>query len=255
MTRVELLGLPLDTLDTRSTLDRIELFVESGLPHQHVAVNAAKIVQAQRSPDLADIIRSCDLINADGMAVVWAGRILGVPVPERVAGIDLMDDVLGRAAERGWRVYFLGAHPEVVEEVVRRETLQHRGLVVAGYRDGYWTPDEEPDIVRRIAQARPDVLFVAMPTPKKEHFLGRHKETLSIPFVMGVGGSFDVVAGRTARAPSWMQGVGLEWLFRMLQEPRRMTRRYLVGNSRFILLVFRYWRTGPRKRKVATPCP
>jgi N-acetylglucosaminyldiphosphoundecaprenol N-acetyl-beta-D-mannosaminyltransferase len=242
MTRVELLGLPLDVLDVRSTLDQIEDFVNSRAPHQHVVVNAAKIVQAQRSPDLAEVIRSCDLINADGMAVVWAGRLLGVPVPERVAGIDLMDDVLARAAVKGWRVYFLGARQEVVEEVARRETARHPGLTVAGFRNGYWTPLEEAGVVRAVAEARPDILLVAMPSPQKEHFLGRHKETLAVPFVMGVGGSFDVVAGKVNRAPRWMQRAGLEWLFRMLQEPRRMFTRYLVGNTRFVMLVLRHWR-------------
>jgi N-acetylglucosaminyldiphosphoundecaprenol N-acetyl-beta-D-mannosaminyltransferase len=244
MTRVELLGLPLDVIDVRTTLDRIEYFVTSGAPHQHVVVNAAKIVQAQRSPDLAEVIRSCDLVNADGMAVVWAGRLLGVRVPERVAGIDLMDDVLARAAVKGWRVYFLGARQEIVEEVVRREILRHPGLTVAGYRNGYWTPAEEAGVVRVIAESLPDVLLVAMPSPQKEHFLGRHKDTLAVPFVMGVGGSFDVVAGKVTRAPRWMQQGGLEWLFRLLQEPRRMFLRYLIGNTGFIALVFRYWRAA-----------
>jgi N-acetylglucosaminyldiphosphoundecaprenol N-acetyl-beta-D-mannosaminyltransferase len=244
MTRVELLGLPLDVLSVESTLDQIETFVASGAPHQHVVVNAAKIVQAQQSSDLAEVIRSCDLINADGMAVVWAGRLLGVPIPERVAGIDLMDDVLGRAAQHGWRVYFLGARQEIVDEVVRREQVRHPGLVVAGQRDGYWTRDEEPEVVAAIAATRPDVLLVAMPSPMKEQFLSRHKATLAVPFVMGVGGSFDVVAGKVTRAPVWMQKAGLEWSFRMMQEPRRLAKRYVVGNSKFVMLVLRHWKAA-----------
>jgi N-acetylglucosaminyldiphosphoundecaprenol N-acetyl-beta-D-mannosaminyltransferase len=244
MTRVELLGLPLDVLSVESTLDQIETFVASGAPHQHVVVNAAKIVQAQQSPDLAEVIRSCDLINADGMAVVWAGRLLGVPIPERVAGIDLMDDVLGRAARHGWRVYFLGARQEVVDEVVRRELVRHPGLVITGHRNGYWTADEEAEVVSAIAATRSDVLLVAMPSPMKEQFLNRHKATLAVPFVMGVGGSFDVVAGKVTRAPVWMQKAGLEWSFRMMQEPRRLAKRYVVGNSKFVLLVLRHWKAA-----------
>jgi N-acetylglucosaminyldiphosphoundecaprenol N-acetyl-beta-D-mannosaminyltransferase len=215
--------------------------MEEGRPRQHVVVNAAKIVQAQDDPELAEVIASCDLINADGMAVVWAGRILGVPVPERVAGIDLMEALLGRSGERGWRVYLLGARQDVVEEVVRREVSRHPRLDIVGYRNGYWSPGEEASVVHEIAQARPDVLFVAMSSPKKEHFVGRHKDDLAVPFVMGVGGSFDVVAGRVSRAPLWMQRAGLEWAHRLLQEPRRMARRYAVGNTRFILLVLRHW--------------
>lgn len=242
MSRIELLGLPLDALDMDQTLERIEAFVTSERSHQHVVVNAAKIVQAQDDPELARVISTCDLINADGMAVVWAARLLGQRVPERVAGIDLMDRLLARAAARGWRVYFLGARQEVVEEVVQREQVRHPGLVVAGYRNGYWDAAEEDAVVEQVAAARPDVLLVAMSSPKKERFLDAHKSTLAIPFVMGVGGSFDVVAGRVTRAPLWMQRAGLEWLHRLLQEPRRMARRYLVGNTRFVVLVLREWR-------------
>lgn len=242
MTRVQLLGLPVDALDMAQTLDRIESFVGSGRPHQHVVVNASKIVQAQDDDELARVISECDLINADGMAVVWAGRLLGQRLPERVAGIDLMDSLLARAAQRGWRVYLLGARSEVVTEVVQREQERHPGLVVAGFRDGYWKPEQEADVVAAVAATRPDVLLVAMPSPKKEHFLGKHRDQLSVPFVMGVGGSFDVVAGKVTRAPLWMQRAGLEWLHRLLQEPRRMAKRYVVGNTRFILLVLKHWR-------------
>jgi N-acetylglucosaminyldiphosphoundecaprenol N-acetyl-beta-D-mannosaminyltransferase len=242
MSRIELLGLPVDALDMEATLQRIETFVESGTAHQHVVVNAAKIVQAQDDPDLARVIGECDLINVDGMAVVWAGRLLGRRVPERVAGIDLMDNLLARAAQCGWRVYFLGARADVAEELVRREQRAHPGLVVAGFRNGFWQPHEEHGVVEAIAATKPDILLVAMSSPKKEQFLSTHKARLAVPFVMGVGGSFDVVAGRVSRAPRWMQRVGLEWLHRLMQEPRRLAKRYVVGNTRFIVLVVSHWR-------------
>jgi len=151
----------------------------------------------------------------------------------------LMEELLARAALRRWPVYLLGAREEVVSKVAAVEQQRHPGLVVAGYRNGYWTPEQEDDVVRAVAIARPKVLFVAMPSPQKEHFLARHKETLRVPFVMGVGGSFDVVAGVTSRAPRWMQATGIEWVYRLIQEPRRMARRYAVGNTKFILLVLR----------------
>jgi N-acetylglucosaminyldiphosphoundecaprenol N-acetyl-beta-D-mannosaminyltransferase len=242
MARVELLGLPVDALTLEETLDRAEDLIRAGGAHQHVVLNAAKVVQAQDDADLQAIIRSCDLVNADGMSVVWASRLLGEPLPERVTGIDLMDALLARAASRGFPVYFLGAREEVVRRVVEVECERHPGLEVAGYRNGYWTPDQEKEVIEAVAAACPAILLVAIPSPRKEQLLARHRETLAVPFTMGVGGSFDVVAGVTSRAPAWMQRTGLEWLHRLMLEPRRMFKRYLVGNTKFVLLVIREWR-------------
>jgi N-acetylglucosaminyldiphosphoundecaprenol N-acetyl-beta-D-mannosaminyltransferase len=237
--RVRLLGLPLDLLDMPETLATVERLVDSGQATQHVVLNASKVVQAQEDEELRRAIEACEVVNADGMSIVWAGRILGVAVPERVAGIDLMDQLLALAARRGWTVYFLGARQQVLEQTVATELRRHPGLDIVGFRNGYWTSDEEDEVVRQVAGAKPTLLFVAMPSPKKEQFLARHRGALHVPFVMGVGGSFDVVAGLTRRAPSWMQRSGLEWAYRLRQEPRRMAKRYLVGNTRFIVLVFR----------------
>lgn len=246
MSRIRLLGLPLDPVTMEETVAIVEGMVAKGGVHQHVVLNASKVVQAQSDAALRDAIESCDLINADGMSVVWAGRLLGEPVPERVAGIDLMERLLARAAERGWTVYLLGARQEVVERVARIEQERHPGLLIAGYRNGYWPAQEEDAVVSEVAAARPTLLFVAMPSPKKEQFLARHRAVLQVPFVMGVGGSFDVVAGVTARAPLWMQQLGLEWLYRLGQEPRRMARRYAVGNTQFVMLLLRELRRQPR---------
>jgi N-acetylglucosaminyldiphosphoundecaprenol N-acetyl-beta-D-mannosaminyltransferase len=235
--RSHVLGLPIDLLDMHGTVQEIERMVAAGGVHQHVVLNASKVVQAQGDGTLREAIEGCDIVNADGMSVVWAGRLLGVPVPERVAGIDLMDQLLTKAAEKRWPVYFLGARNDVVARAVEVETQRHTGLVVAGFRNGYWSPAEEQTVVQEIADVHPTLLFVAMPSPKKEQFLLRHKHVLKVPFVMGVGGSFDVVAGVTTRAPRWMQRTGLEWAYRFKQEPRRMAKRYIVGNSKFIALV------------------
>jgi N-acetylglucosaminyldiphosphoundecaprenol N-acetyl-beta-D-mannosaminyltransferase len=239
VTRAWLLGLPVDLLDMPSTLARVEELIGSRQVTQHVVLNASKVVQAQTDHELRRAIEGCELINADGMSIVWAGRVLGVHVPERVAGIDLMDHLLALAARKGWGVYFLGARQQVVEDAVAVERRRHPGLDVVGFRNGYWTESEEDEVVRHVATAQPKLLFVAMPSPKKEQFLARHRDVLRVPFVMGVGGSFDVVAGLTRRAPAWMQRAGLEWAYRLIQEPRRMAKRYLVGNSRFIVLVCR----------------
>jgi N-acetylglucosaminyldiphosphoundecaprenol N-acetyl-beta-D-mannosaminyltransferase len=236
---VELFGLQVDALTMDETVEVVRRMVADGRPHQHVAVNAAKIVAADRDPTLKGIIRSCDLVNADGVSVVWASKLLGAPLPARIAGIDLFECLVGAAAEDGRSVYFLGARPEVVEKVVQVFRDRHPGLLVAGYRDGYWDDDDE--VVRAIAQAAPDYLFLGIPSPRKELWLSRHVPRLGVPFAMGVGGSFDVVAGVIGRAPHRVQRIGLEWAWRLAQEPRRMWRRYLIGNAAFVGLTAREW--------------
>lgn len=237
--RITLLDVPVDDLTMDETLTVIDELIATREVHQHVVVNVAKVVAAHEDPEVAAIIGACDVINADGQPIVWASRLLGVPLRERVAGVDLMTRLIERAAERGHRLYLLGARPRVVEAVAERIARDHPGTVVAGYRDGYWAPEQEASVVAAIAEARPDILFVAISSPTKERFLGRWKDAIGAPFVMGVGGSFDVYAGRLRRAPRWMQRLGLEWLFRMAQEPGRMVRRYLHDAPRFAWIVLR----------------
>jgi N-acetylglucosaminyldiphosphoundecaprenol N-acetyl-beta-D-mannosaminyltransferase len=239
--RIEFMGLPLDPLTMSETVDRVDEFVRSckERPTQHVVLNAAKVVQAQSDVDLREAIKACDLVSADGMSIVWAARLLGMALPERVAGIDLMQELMRFSADTGRSIYLLGAHEETVREVQRRLEKLHPELRIAGARNGYWSEEEEDSVVAAVAAADADLLFVAMPSPKKELFVARHRSTLGVSFVMGVGGSFDVVAGKTSRAPSWMQRAGLEWLFRLLQEPRRLLHRYAVGNAMFAIMVIR----------------
>ncbi|MES2901034.1 MAG: WecB/TagA/CpsF family glycosyltransferase [Pseudomonadota bacterium] len=236
MQRISMMGCQIDNLTMEETLGRIEAFIASGRPHQHVVVNVDKLVKASRDAELRSIINQCALINVDGMPVVWAARLLGKPLKERVAGIDLFEALMGRAAQQGWRVFLLGAQEEVVAGVKRSYEQKYPGLTVAGYRNGYWTPDQEPDVVRQIAEARADLLFVAISSPKKEQFLGQYQALMQVPFAMGVGGTFDVAVGRVKRAPLWMQKSGLEWFYRFLQEPRRMFRRYFIDDMAFVWL-------------------
>lgn len=239
--RVELFGVATDPLTMEQTLAAVHAFVRCGRPHQHVCLNAAKVVELDGSPELAEAISACDLVSVDGQAVVWASRLLGRPVPERVAGVDLFERLLGEAEEQGLSVYLLGARPEVVEAVRERAEREHPGLRVAGARSGYWTADEESAVVADVAASGSHLLFLAIPSPRKELFLNTYGEALGVPFRMGVGGSFDVYAGQIRRAPLWMQRAGLEWAHRLVQEPRRMMRRYLFGNSAFVLLTLRTW--------------
>lgn len=204
-----------------------------------LTANASHLVAMQDDPELRRAADAADLVTADGMSLVWAGRLLGHAVPERVAGIDLMSNLLRHAPRQGLRVFLLGAKPEVLERFVKRCLAEHPGLQLAGWRDGYFAPPEHEAVVRRVAESRADVLFVAMPSPFKDVWCERHRDRLGVKLIMGVGGAFDVLAGVVPRAPRWMQAAGLEWAWRLMLEPRRLWRRYLVGNGRFLCLVFR----------------
>lgn len=170
------------------------------------------------------------------MPLVWLSRLQGRPLPERVAGIDLMFRIFEMADRRGHRVFLLGATKEMVRRVSEIARRDYPGMILAGFHDGYFNEAEQEQVACEIRDARPDVLFVAMTSPKKELFMDRWGALMDVPVVHGVGGSFDVMAGLAARAPGWMQRLGLEWFYGMMQEPRRMWRRYLGTNLRFLCL-------------------
>ena len=238
--RILLMGCKIDNLTMQETLAKIAGFVRSGQPHQHVVVNVDKLVKASRDPAVRRIINACALVNVDGTPVLWASRLLGTPLKERVAGIDLFDALMHRAAQCGWRVYLLGAQQDVLAGVVRHYAAALPALEVCGARNGYWQgEEEEQEVVQQIRASRADLLFVAISSPQKEHFLDRHQDAMQVPFLMGVGGSFDVVAGKVKRAPRWMQRAGMEWFYRFLQEPRRMFRRYFLDDLAFFGLLLR----------------
>lgn len=238
--RVDLFGVPLDALDAQETLARAFALADGTRPSQHVVLNAAKVVAMADDRRLRDVIAGCDLVNADGASVVWASRLLGTPVPERVAGIDLFLAIVARAASTGHRVYFLGATDDVLAAMLDRFGREYPTLQIVGAHHGYWHDDAV--IVDAIRAAKPHFLFVAIPSPRKEFWLHEHLAELDVPFAMGVGGAFDVVAGKVRRAPRWVQRAGCEWLYRFAQEPRRMWRRYLVGNCRFAWITLQEWR-------------
>ncbi|MGR5130761.1 WecB/TagA/CpsF family glycosyltransferase [Vibrio alfacsensis] len=232
MKRIDFLGSPMDVATMDETVSHIEDKVAQGNFLQHVVVNVAKIVNMQKDPTLAESVKACDVINIDGMGVVFGARFLGHDIPERVAGVDLFHELLKMSARRNFPVFLLGATEEVVTKT--NETVQalYPNLQVAGFNDGYFWDNEEA-VVNKIRESGAKLLFVAITSPKKENFINRWQDKLGVDFVMGVGGTFDVVAGKVNRAPQWMQNAGLEWLYRVIQEPRRMWRRYLVTNSKF----------------------
>lgn len=237
--RAQVLGCAIDRVDLEEALTYCEAVIQGRGFAQHMAINAAKLVAMQRDATLREGIERCELITADGQPIVWASRLLGDPLPCRVAGIDLMEALLARAADKGYRIYVLGATAKVLETAVERMRREYPTLEVAGYRDGYYDDAEEADVAAAIAAVCPDILFVAMSSPRKEYFLARHGQAIDVPFVMGVGGAIDVYAGLVSRAPVWMQRAGLEWFYRLAQEPRRLLRRYVKTNIQFVWLLSR----------------
>ncbi|WP_299244509.1 WecB/TagA/CpsF family glycosyltransferase [uncultured Aquimarina sp.] len=224
----------------KETLDIIGTTIKNQKQLHHTVVNAGKIVALQKDLELCKSVNEADIINADGQAVVWAAKFLGKPIKERVAGIDLMENLVLEAYKNNHKVFFFGAKEEVVKRVVEIYTQKYSSDIIAGYRNGYFDKNEETSIAQEIADSKANILFVAISSPTKENFLYHNKDVLSkVNFTMGVGGSFDVVAGLVKRAPVWMQNIGLEWFYRFVQEPKRMWKRYLVGNSKFIFLVFK----------------
>jgi len=236
----ELLGLSFDAVTIETAVARCLEFCR-GPPSSHTVItaNASHLCMMRHDPELALACRAANLTVADGMSVVWALRASGEPVPERVAGVDLMARLLAAAAEHRLRVYFLGARHEVVTALVERIRTQYPGVEIAGFRDGYFGPDDHLALIEEVRAARADILFVGMPTPFKETWCERHRQRLDVPVIVGVGGSFDVLAGFIRRAPRWLQSLGLEWFWRLLMEPRKLWKRYLTNNSEFIWLAGR----------------
>lgn len=243
-----LFGVPICALTMDQVLSVVDETIESRGRLLIGAVNAAKLVNMRRDGPLRQAVLSADLTIPDGASVVWASRVLKQPLPERVAGIDLMMRMLERGDKRGYRVYCLGATTQVLEAAIARIRADFPGVVLVGHHHGYFSARQEVEIVEEIRAAEPDILFVAMSPPKKEQFLARWSHELA-RVGHGVGGAFDILAGQVARAPEAWQRCGVEWLYRVKQEPVRLWRRYLVTNSIFLGMVVGALACRPRARR------
>lgn len=232
--KYKIFELNVHALTKAETITHIIDSIERKITVTHAVLNVAEVVWAQKNKALCEAINRCDLISADGMGFIWGARFLGYKFPERVAATDLMFSLLETAQKKRLRVYFLGASAAVVSAAVQKLQQTYPKLLIAGFHHGYFEEDESPAVIDLISACMPDMVFVAMPSPKKECFMARYQSTLSIPFMMGVGGALDIVAGKITRAPKWMQQMGLEWFHRLLQEPKRMWKRYLVTNTVFL---------------------
>ena len=238
--RYPILNTYVNAMSMDETVDAVEEMIERRVPVQHVVINALKVNLMRKDENLRKIVNECPLINADGASIVLAAKMLKIPLKERVAGFDLFVRLVQEASDKNYKIYLFGAREEVVKKVKAIFERKYPTLQIVGYRNGYFTEADEPEIVKNMAESGADMMFVAFSSPKKEYWIRRYLKELNIPFVMGVGGSFDVIAGTTKRAPLWMQKCGMEWFYRFIQEPGRLWRRYLVGNISFILYVLQY---------------
>lgn len=243
------MGVPVDPWTMAQTVEACGRIVAEERFAHLIGVNADKLLQMRDDPWMDACVRRCEVVNADGASMVMAAGRLGVVVPERVAGVDLMRELCALAESRGYPIYLLGAKAEVVEKAASVLRGKYPKLVIAGLRDGYFGNDEFDSVVAEVMEAKPAVVFVGITSPKKERLIERFRELGATGAFVGVGGSFDVVSGSIPRAPMWMRRANLEWLFRMVQEPGRLAKRYVVGNVRFMRLLRaeeRKARRGPR---------
>lgn len=237
--RVEILEIQIDVLTAEETVALVEQYVQQKEPLHLIGVNADKINEMEKNALLHQIVNSCGIINADGASLVLASRFLGKPLPERVAGIDLMQSLVSLSEKRGYRIYLLGAKQTVVEQTAAVLQKKHPDLRIVGVHDGYFSREYWPELSQALRIAAPDFVFVGITSPLKEYLIEYLQAEGHNCIFMGVGGSFDVISGNIARAPYWVQKINMEWLFRMLQEPRRLFKRYFVGNWKFILAVMK----------------
>lgn len=233
--KAEILGCNIDIIDCRQALEKICDIISGRKGGQVITLNAEIAFQAQKDETLRNLINGADLVTPDGIGVIWGGRQLGYDFPERVTGIDLMVSLCRKAADRGWKVFLFGAAPGVAEAAAQSLCKRFPGLVVAGCRHGYFNDDESAGIAKEIAALRPDILFVALGAPKQEYWIKEQQEVMKIPLCMGVGGSFDVIAGVKTRAPQWAIRLNLEWLYRLMAEPTRWKRQLAL--PRYVLAI------------------
>jgi len=238
LSKINMLGVSMHPWTMEETIREIDRRLETGLFTQHVVINVAKLVNMQTDDSLRESVQSCDIINIDGMGVVWGARFLGLDVQERVAGIDLFYRLLALAVDKKYSVFFLGAKQEILDTVLVNIKKRYPNLTIAGNHHGYFW-DDEATVVQQIRGSGAQMLFVAITSPKKEQFIAQWKDKLGVSFAMGVGGTFDIAAGKTRRAPEWMQKIGMEWLYRLAQEPGRMWKRYLTTNCAFAWMLLK----------------
>ena len=232
--RITILGTKIDVLNTQETVKLVEKYVLTKTTLHLMGVNADKINELNKNPLLKEIVNKCGVINADGASVVLASHFLNKPLPERVAGIDLMQDLVSLSSQKGYTIFLLGAKEKVVKKTAKVLQNRYKGLKIVGIHNGYFKKEDWPVVANLLKREKPDFIFVGITSPIKEYLIEYLQNSGVNSVFMGVGGSFDVISGKIARAPKWMQKFNLEWIFRMSQEPKRLFMRYFIGNNIFI---------------------
>lgn len=237
--KVEMFGVPFERVDLSGAIAQVEAAIaDRKTLTQSVGVNVDQLLKMQREPEFAKTILRAEQITADGMPIVWLSRLFRDPLPARVPSVDIMEALMPVAAEKGYRVFLLGTKEELLQKAADQFRERYPALQIAGVRNGYFKEEDEPEIVEQINAAGTDILLIAISSPKKEDFVERNRAALQVPFVMGVGGAFDIAAGQYTRAPKLVQSVGMEWAWRVAQEPRRMGPR-VIDDLRFSKYIVR----------------
>jgi len=234
---IPLHGVRVHRVTMEETLAAIDRFIAEGGPHHVVTLDASMCVTALGDAELRGIVQSAELVTPDSAGVLWACRKFGQPLAQRVSGVEIVERLCALSSTRGYRLFFLGAAPGVAEAAAANMRARYPNCRIVGAHDGFFTPAEEPALVEQIRAARPDVLCVALGIPKQEKWIARHRDTLGVPVLIGVGGTFDVYAGRVKRAPLWMQRLNLEWFYRLLKNPRKIGK--VLTLPRFVLMTLK----------------
>ncbi|MGE5614788.1 MAG: WecB/TagA/CpsF family glycosyltransferase [Bacillota bacterium] len=240
-----ILGIPVDSITMDEAVERIGKFLEEGGVHTVYTPNAEIMMAALRDPILKDILAGADMLTADGAGVVLASRILGCRVPEKVSGVDLVVNIFKVYANKGVRVFLFGSKPGVAEEAAENIARDYPGVVIAGCMNGYFTEEQVEGIINEINATNADILLVALGAPKQEYWISNHKDKLNSRICIGVGGTLDILSGRARRAPDFFRKNGLEWLYRLMREPRRAKR--MLDLPRFMCRVLLSALTGRKK--------
>ena len=236
--KVDILGVEVTSLTMQEAVAQVEEYMEEKANVLIATANAEMIMRATHDAVLRNILNEAALVVPNGAGTVWAARHLGHPMPERVAGYDLAQELMRRAPQKGKRIFFFGSAPGIAEKAKAKAESLYPGIEIAGVRNGFFTAKDEPDIIAQIKEAKPDLLLAALGVPKQEKWLKAHMAELQVPVSIGVGGTFDVMAGVMKRAPLWMQKAKLEWLFRGMLQPKRAGR--LIALPKFVLKVCAY---------------
>lgn len=243
--KVRIYGVPISKMSMDQTVAYLTNVIEQRQPHQVITANPIMVMAAQDDPAYLSMMQRAELIVPDGTGVVWAAKYVGEPVVERVPGYDLIHELMKVGESKGWKVYLLGASNEVIQAAAEKLRTTYPGIKLVGVRDGYFKDEQDAEVIQDIVDAAPDILLVGRSAANQEPWIGKYKQQIGVPVMMGVGGSFDVLSGKLKRAPVLFQKLRLEWFYRLMQEPWRYKRMLLL--PKFALKVMR------DKEKVTKP--